>query len=91
MAKYVKKKIVVEAEQYRIGLEDGIDSIEVAICHGLDETTYKSPLTPNKAPYILTLEGKHYISQGDFIIKGVRGERYPCKKDIFEETYNLIT
>lgn len=41
----------------------------------------------NWIPYIETLEGKMRISEGDFIITGVKGERYPCKKDIFEMTY----
>ena len=37
--------------------------------------------------YINTLEGKHYVRPDDFIIIGVRGERYPVKRDIFFETY----
>lgn len=36
---------------------------------------------------IHTLEGDHVCSEGDFIIKGVKGEFYPCKPDIFEATY----
>lgn len=36
---------------------------------------------------INTLEGKHLVSFGDYIIKGVNGELYPCKPDIFEKTY----
>lgn len=38
-------------------------------------------------PYIETLEGKMKISEGDYIITGVKGERYPCKADIFHLTY----
>lgn len=34
-----------------------------------------------------TLEGAVYAAEGDWIIKGVRGEFYPCKPDIFEDTY----
>lgn len=37
--------------------------------------------------YIRTLEGTHHASVGDWIIKGVQGEFYPCKPDIFEATY----
>ena len=37
--------------------------------------------------FIETLEGNHKISEGDFIIQGVQGELYPCKPDIFEQTY----
>jgi len=36
---------------------------------------------------IRTLEGEHIATIGDFIIKGVKGEYYPCKPDIFELTY----
>jgi hypothetical protein len=43
-----------------------------------------------QVPYIQTLEGKLYISQTDFILTGVKGERYPCKKDIFEATYEPV-
>lgn len=39
---------------------------------------------------IFTLEGKMNASKGDFIIKGVNGEFYPCKPDIFEKTYEKI-
>ena len=39
---------------------------------------------------IHTLEGDMKASVGDYIITGVRGEQYPCKPDIFEETYSLI-
>lgn len=34
-----------------------------------------------------TAEGLMMGSQGDYLIRGIRGELYPCKKDIFEETY----
>ena len=37
-----------------------------------------------------TLEGKMHVDEGDFIIKGVHGEFYPCKPDIFKETYESI-
>lgn len=38
-----------------------------------------------------TLEGKMTASEGDWIIKGVKGEYYPCKPDIFEATYEPVT
>lgn len=40
-------------------------------------------------PYIDTLEGPMKVSDGDYIIKGVNGEYYPCKPDIFEKTYEV--
>ncbi len=39
---------------------------------------------------IKTLEGEHIASIGDWIIKGVQGEYYPCKPDIFETTYEVV-
>ncbi|MDD3962547.1 MAG: hypothetical protein PHT77_11890 [Bacteroidales bacterium] len=68
--KYRKKPVIVEAELYKPGLEDGIDKLT------------------NK-PYIKTLEGNHIITQGDWVIIGVKGERYPCKPDVFEMTYEI--
>lgn len=40
--------------------------------------------------YIKTLEGVYIAREGDYIIKGVHGEFYPCKPDIFEETYEEV-
>jgi len=39
---------------------------------------------------IATLEGQHIANEGDWIIKGVQGEYYPCKPDIFEMTYDRV-
>jgi DNA-directed RNA polymerase subunit RPC12/RpoP len=108
MAKYRKKPIVVEAEVYKEGMEDGFDYIvkpydskggteRVITQYEYDALKYYQ-LLPNqevgyqlyKKPYIQTLEGNHYISKGDYIITGVAGERYPCKPDIFEATYEPL-
>lgn len=40
--------------------------------------------------FVKTLEGDHHVSVGDYIIKGVQGELYPCKPDIFKETYEIV-
>lgn len=40
--------------------------------------------------FIKTFEGNHHASVGDYIIRGVNGELYPCKPDIFEKTYEII-
>lgn len=40
--------------------------------------------------WIDTLEGGHIVCPGDWIITGVKGERYPCKPDIFEQTYEPV-
>lgn len=45
----------------------------------------------NDHGWIDTLEGGHIVCPGDFIIKGVKGELYPCKPDIFDATYEAVT
>ncbi len=40
---------------------------------------------------IATLEGCHWVNLGDYVIKGVKGEFYPCKPDIFEATYDAAS
>ncbi|MDQ7095638.1 hypothetical protein REC12_18775 [Desulfosporosinus sp. PR] len=91
MAKYIKRPIPVEAIEYTLGLEDGFDDFEVATKSGLDIQNYLCPIDSGKVPFVKTLEGKHYISKGDYIITGVEGERYPCKKSIFLKTYALLS
>lgn len=50
-----------------------------------DKTCY-----PHLVLQIETLEGDMLVSENDFIIKGVNGEFYPCKPDIFKKTYEII-
>lgn len=49
-----------------------------------------SPERRGDALVIKTLEGEHIASQGDYVIRGVKGEYYPCKPDIFEATYERV-
>lgn len=88
MAKYRKKPVVIEADVYRPGMEDGFDVVEES--QPVGEETRGVKKTKIVKPYINTLEGKHYISPGDYIITGVKGERYPCKPDIFKMTYEPV-
>lgn len=78
VSKYVKRPVVVEAIQW-----DGKNLCEICKFVG------KSPdeLFRSGKLCIETLEGEHLASIGDYIIKGVAGEFYPCKPDIFEVTY----
>jgi len=88
--KYRKKPVIIEAETYREGMEDGY------VCYLLDGkfvgyfNKKKSLPKCNRIPAIKTLEGFHEISKGDYIITGVKGERYPCKSDIFKMTYEKV-
>jgi hypothetical protein len=89
--KYRKKPIIIEAEQYHVGLEDGFeyeDELTVDLTTGMFEASKVDIV--RLYPYINTLEGKHYISKGDYIITGIRGERYPCKEDIFISSYEKV-
>lgn len=47
------------------------------------------PIAPENG-WIDTLENVHEVTPGDYIIRGVKGEFYPCKPDIFEQTYELV-
>lgn len=84
MPKFKKKPIVVEAIQY-----DGTENSVVEILQ-LKETTNSSRSILVDAEFLLihTLEGVMRADKGDWIIKGVNGELYPCKPDIFEKTYD---
>ena len=86
MAKYKKKPVEVEAFQYMGDLKDryGVWLAPAWAVKAFEENVmyYDGPEL-----YIKTLEGDHHVSAGDFIIQGVHGELYPCKPDIFAETY----
>lgn len=79
-SKYRKKPVVIEA--FLLG--ETVESQENAVkwCSGRKG--------PDGGIYIETLEGKMYASTGDYIIKGVNGEFYPCKPDIFDKTYEQV-
>lgn len=85
--KFRKKPVVIDAVQYTPGLEDGYACYEI----GGRFIGYYDKNTPlprvRRVPAIKTLEGFHEISAGDWIITGVAGERYPCKPEIFAQTY----
>lgn len=86
--KYRKKPVVIEAYQWFPGMKT-------------DDVVEKPPgssmmISPDEkgvfdqCGYIDTLEGKMVVSRGDYIITGIKGEKYPCKPDIFEQTYDEV-
>ena len=77
--RYRKRPVVIEAVQWT-----GNMSAVIALV-GHDLPTYGEGKSGSLR--IATLEGDHECRPGDWIIKGVQGEFYPCKPDIFEETY----
>jgi hypothetical protein len=88
--KYKKKPVVIEAVQltqyslpelYRfLDIEGRGDFAQAG--HGIDSATGEFKIT--------TLEGVMKAEINDFIIKGMKGEFYPCKPDIFEMTYEKV-
>jgi hypothetical protein len=87
--KYRKKPVIVEAKQF-LGTWKSWDEINYWITGAwLEEQTDVSKIDWSVYK-IQTLEGEMNASAGDYIIKGVNGEFYPCKPDIFEQTYDLI-
>ncbi len=84
--KYRKKPVVVEAVQFTANS----DCLTELSALGLDpvRVSYQDPAQP--VLLIETLEGTMVGSEGDYIIKGVQGEFYPCKPDIFEATYEML-
>jgi len=84
MDKYRKLPVVIEAMQY----EDTFTcAMEIKEWTGsLTNPIFVFSCTCQ----IETLEGTMNVSEGDYIIKGVSGEFYPCKSDIFKKTYELV-
>jgi len=91
--KYRKKPVVIEAIQWDgINLTEIIEFVGKDLQYDICDTAYQAGQgKPHVDMKIHTLEGDHICSEGDFIIKGVHGEFYPCKPDIFEKTYELVT
>ena len=81
--KYRKLPIVIEAEQFFINKLPWPDGVYDRRGGSLIQST---------CPYeIKTLEGRHSVSDGDWIITGIQGEKYPCKPDIFAQTYEMVS
>jgi hypothetical protein len=93
--KYRKKPVVIEAHQL---------THDVAVAHLIDKQPLPFGLHSSSSNYhpanrrvdrmdvlIKTREGTMHANLGDWIIKGVKGELYPCKPDIFEQTYEPVT
>jgi hypothetical protein len=76
VSQFRKKPIVIEAEQFRERDAPLPFNLERVCCYS-QQTGW----------YVMTLEGPLHISDGDWIIRGIAGEFYPCKPDIFAATY----
>lgn len=101
--KFKKKPIVIEAEQFNPEAKDFHDIIDLP--KGVRGASYREIAgmlntsgCSKELPYwqwsvmgvIETHSGKYALSPGDWIVTGVKGEKYPCKPDIFEATYKPV-
>ena len=80
---YRKKPVVIQAVQWVGDLADVHPLLAGSITPAVEQELGDPSL------YIPTLEGRHRADVGDWIIRGVKGELYPCKPDIFAATYDL--
>ena len=96
MNKFRKKPVVIEAEQW-FEVESEVNSdtgyhLEVGYYRRPDDTDERlcehCGNVMKDHGWIDTLEGGHIVCPGDWIIKGIKGELYPCKPIIFAETYD---
>lgn len=81
--KYRKKPVVIEAIQF-----DGENYVECAAF-----MQHPNPFHTNMSREVIfidTLEGTMEAQKGDYIIRGVKGEYYPCKPDVFRQTYEPV-
>lgn len=80
MGKYRKKPVVIEAVQWTGTITPDVERL-----------LGKANVLPKGTSLLIpTLEGVMEARMGDYIIRGVSGERYPCKPDIFEKTYEIV-
>lgn len=104
MTKYRKKPVVIKAEQWFsvIYLKEKRRSIRTESKYFLGVGYYRRPeldgrdkckhcdIVMHNHGWIDTLEGGHIVCPEDWIIKGIKGEFYPCKPDIFKLTYEKL-
>ena len=81
--RFRKKPVVIEAIQWDGDLSTVEKLMEGSTCESVEQDLCDPALV------IVTLEGKMRAEVGDWIIRGVKGELYPCKPDIFAQTYEV--
>jgi len=95
MALYRKLPVTIEAEEFKgfdEPIEDGGVLSEARVSRYSMAITHcdKCEKAFSKHGSVKTLEGNHIVCPGDMMIKGIAGEFYPCKPDIFEATYEVV-
>ena len=91
---YTKKPVTIQA--WKLNLKDPkniiqmyelVNNVDVSTLQMVAESHIQGEIRRHGGLPIKTLEGKMIASDGDYIIRGINGEFYPCKPDIFEKTY----
>ena len=91
---YTKKPVTIQAWQLNlkdpkniIQMYELVNNVDVSTLQMVAESHIQGEIRRHGGLPIKTLEGKMIASDGDYIIRGISGEFYPCKPDIFEKTY----
>lgn len=77
--RYTKRPVTIDAIQF-----DGTNIHDIAMFVGEDEVLGREE---DKRIYIMTSKGSLEVNKGEWVIRGVKGEFYPCAADVFEMTY----
>lgn len=95
MPMYRKKPVVIEACRLN-GVAEGVAMFEAPTPEWIVNAVADQTITSMEVDEgevvlgVVTLEGTHQARPGDYIIRGIAGELYPCKPEIFEQTYELV-
>lgn len=89
MSFYRKKPVVIEAFMYGLDVPPKWFTSSKDVSYGPGVGQVEGDGMPPDA-FIKTLEGTMRVGYGVYVIKGVKGEIYPCKSDIFEATYEMV-
>ncbi len=85
--KFRKKPVVIEATQW---FKMGDHPMVYEVMGNPIDFGGWTAMTPTGDYAVMTLEGRMMVTEGDWIITGVKGEHYPCKPDIFQMTYEPV-
>lgn len=94
MSKFRKKPVVIEAVQFWPDAQpwpEGVSMYQPPDTKTVNRSTGEvTTWVQDPYPAIQTLEGVMRVREGDWVITGVQGEKYPCQNDIFEATYEAV-
>jgi len=89
--RYRKKPIIIEAELFTLGENMSDPSFQISNIKDVYPNTWWKFWKWSKTGWLIdTLEGWHEVTEGDWIITGIKGEKYPIKPDIFVMTYEKM-